>query len=535
MSSPAAESTQVGPYRLIGQIGEGGMGLVYLARAPDERRVAVKILRPSVVGDAHGRARLAREVTSLRRVRSPRIAEVYDADPWGETPYVVTRYVPGPSLREVVTLRGPLAGPALLRFARGLAQALEVVHRADVLHRDVKPSNVLIEGGDPVLIDFGLAQLSDDMTLTQTGWLLGTPGYLAPEILYGDGPTPAADVHAWAATVTYAATGRGPYGSGPAMAILDRARRGETNLQGVPPELGDVLAAALRADPANRPTARQLVDWLDARLAKAPPVDAAAVPADVSKAATSTAVPTTAPGAGFATDHAGARRLAAGPHDTRLSPSPATAPDGRQSLSTTSAATTPTSMAPPSTEHEGAPAQGRLRRLSFWVLILLIVMAATVAAPVVTWCWVACVGWILRTLAITSTTLRAWRIARGPRRHDAALAGLLVPWFALRGLAASAVNALSVAVAAGGFFLLARFGPDAVETPALLVAGLAAGLVAWGGPASHHVRAGGRVVTDNLPRSGLATAILGLLLLGLATGLLATQQIVGTAYTPFSS
>jgi len=179
MSSSAAESTRtVGPYRLIGQIGEGGMGVVFLAQAPDDRRVALKVLRPSVIGDGNGRARLAREVTSLRRVRSPRIADVYDADPWGETPYVVMRYVPGPSLREVVDHRGPLTGHALMRFARGLAQALVVVHRADVLHRDVKPSNVLIEEGDPVLIDFGLAQLADDMALTQTGWLLGTPGYL---------------------------------------------------------------------------------------------------------------------------------------------------------------------------------------------------------------------------------------------------------------------------------------------------------------------------------------------------------------------
>ena len=250
MSTPATQATYtVGPYRLIGQIGEGGMGVVYLARAPDDSRVAVKVLRPYVVGDARGRARLAREVTSLRRVHSPRIAEVYDADPWGETPYVVTRYVPGPSLREVVEREGKVEGRRLTRLARGLAEALVVVHGADVLHRDVKPSNVLMHEGDPVLIDFGLAQLSDDATLTQTGFLLGTPGYLAPEILYGDPPAPAADVHAWAATVVYAATGHGPYGSGPAMAVMDRARRGEANLTGVPAELVGMRGGG----PASRP------------------------------------------------------------------------------------------------------------------------------------------------------------------------------------------------------------------------------------------------------------------------------------------
>jgi protein kinase-like protein len=487
MSSPATESTRlVGPYRLIGQIGEGGMGLVYLAQAPDDRRVAVKILRPAIVGDAHGRARLAREVTSLRRVRSPRIAEVYDADPWGETPYVVTRYVPGPSLREVVEQRGPLHGQALMRFAHGLAQALEVVHRADVLHRDVKPSNVLIEAGEPVLIDFGLAQLSDDVTLTQAGWLLGTPGYLAPEILYGDAPAPAADVHAWAATVAYAATGHGPYGSGPAMAILDRARRGEVNLEGVASELSDVLAAALRPDPLNRPTAHQLVDWLAARLARM------GVPADVPL-------------------------VAEPPRDTALLSSvPTRAPS------------------PPIPDAGAGPEQGRFRRTAFWVLMLSVVVAATVAAPVVTCCWVALAGWALQTLAIGSATVRARRVARGPRAHDEVLAALLIPWFALRAVAASAVNAVCVAGAAGGFVLLARYGPDVLETPSLLVAGLVAGLVAWSGPASHRVRSGGRVVTSNLPRSALATAIILVLLLGLASGLLATQQIVGTAYAPLS-
>ncbi len=472
------------------------MGLVFLAEGPDGSRVALKVLRPSIVGDAHGRTRLAREVTSLRRVRSPRIAEVYDADPWGETPYVVTRYVPGPSLREVVDGRGPLSGPALIRFARGLAQALGVVHSVQVLHRDVKPSNVLIEEGEPVLIDFGLAQLCDDMTLTQAGWLLGTPGYLAPEILYGHGPTPAADVHAWAATVTFAATGRGPYGTGPAMAIMDRVRRGEANLDGVPPDLGDVLAAALRSDPANRPTARQLVDWLDVLLDRSAPVAAG-----LARAPVRPPLPSADEGV-FDWNAPGPSRTAA---------------VTRQSL----------------TGRDAEPARGRFRRIAFWVSMLLVVIASMVAAPVATWCWVTCAGWVLRTLYVGSTTLRAWRIARGPRRSDEVLTVLLIPWFALRRLAASVVNALCVAVSAGVLVVLARYGPDLVETPALVVAGLVAGLVSWSGPASHDLRRGGGLVTSRLPRSGLATASILVLLLGLACGLLAAEQVVGTTYTPF--
>lgn len=266
----SAGPTKVGAYELLARIGEGGMGVVHLAEAPDGRRVAIKLLRPHVVGDDQGRARMAREVTSLRRVRSQRVAEVYDADPWGDTPYVVTRYVPGLSLHDHVEQRGRISGEDLVVFARGLAEALVAVHLADVLHRDVKPSNVLIEGRNPVLIDFGLAQLSDDCKLTHSGWLLGTPGYLAAEILYGDDPTQKADVHSWAATVVFAATARGPYGKGPAIAVMDRVRRGEYDLSGVPESIDWMVRRALLPDPRERPAAGELVEWMTPLLPSQP-------------------------------------------------------------------------------------------------------------------------------------------------------------------------------------------------------------------------------------------------------------------------
>ncbi len=156
------------------------MGVVHLAQRPDGSRVALKVLRPHVVGDDESRERLAREVASLSRVRSPRVAQIIDADPWGAMPYVATRYVPGLTLHEHLRQEGPVTGGDLTYLATGLVEAVSAVHAVGVLHRDIKPSNVLLEGRAPVLIDFGLARLAEDPRLTQTGWLLGTPGYLAP-------------------------------------------------------------------------------------------------------------------------------------------------------------------------------------------------------------------------------------------------------------------------------------------------------------------------------------------------------------------
>ena len=239
------------------------MGVVHLGQKPGERPVAIKVLRPHIVGDDEARHRLAREVSSLSRVRSRRIAEIVDADPWGEIPYVATRYVPGLSLHDDVQEEGPLEGDDLLWFADCLAEALEAVHDVGVLHRDIKPSNVIMEGRTPILIDFGLARVADDSRITMTGWLLGTPGYLAPEILHGEDATAASDVHAWAATVAYAGTGRAPFGRGPSVAIMDRVRRGEHDLSGLDPVLLPLVEEALAPSAADRPSLDEVRDWLE--------------------------------------------------------------------------------------------------------------------------------------------------------------------------------------------------------------------------------------------------------------------------------
>jgi hypothetical protein len=249
---------RLGAYRLLDRIGEGGMGVVYLARDQGHRTVALKVLRSSVAGDPTARRRLAREVETMQRIRSPNVAEVIDADLTGDVPYIVTRFVPGRTLDDMVTQRGPLRGDALGQLATGLADALVAVHAAGVVHRDVKPGNVMLLHDTPVVIDFGIAQGPDATRLTMTGMFMGTPGYLAPEVIEGRPSSEASDVHAWGATVGFAATGRPPFGTGSYETIFYRIVNGQADLDGAPSALLPLLAAALARDPAHRPPAIQL-------------------------------------------------------------------------------------------------------------------------------------------------------------------------------------------------------------------------------------------------------------------------------------
>jgi predicted Ser/Thr protein kinase len=257
---------KIGPYRLIDKIGEGGMGVVYLGMDPDRRRVAVKVLGPAVASDPNARQRLAREVETMRRVRNRHVAEVIDANLTGDSPYVVTRYVPGRTLDETVREIGPLRGTALDRLAEGLAEALTAIHAAGVVHRDLKPGNVMLNDGQPVVIDFGIAHVPDATRLTQTGLVMGTPGYLAPEVIQGRAASGASDVHSWGTTVAYAATGRQPFGSGNYQTIFFRVLEGQADLDGIPRHLLPYVAAALSVDPQARPAAR----WLAGRLGMPP-------------------------------------------------------------------------------------------------------------------------------------------------------------------------------------------------------------------------------------------------------------------------
>jgi predicted Ser/Thr protein kinase len=270
----AVDVIRLGPYRLVQRLGEGGMGVVHLALDPNGRAVAVKVLRPHIAHDPDARARLSREVDTLSRMRSPRVAPIVDSDVDGDTPYLVTRYVPGPGLDAYVDERGPLAPGALHRVAEGLAEALDVIHSAGVVHRDIKPGNVLLVDGDPVLIDFGIAHVVDDVRLTMTGLVMGTPGYLAPEVVAGDDVTAATDWWGWAATMAFAATGTPPFGRGAMHTVLARVVAGEPDLGAVDPRIEPLLYAALSPEPGERPHRSEVIAALERYAQGAPVTDA---------------------------------------------------------------------------------------------------------------------------------------------------------------------------------------------------------------------------------------------------------------------
>ncbi|WP_236567840.1 MULTISPECIES: protein kinase [unclassified Nocardiopsis] len=252
---------RIGHYVIRRRIGQGGMGVVYQAEDPrTEQFVAVKVLKPEVAGDHIARARLAREVETMRRVQSPNVAEVIDADTQAELPWVVTEYIPGPTLDATVTDHGPLRGRALTRFVTGLARAIKDIHAVDVIHRDLKPGNVIISNGEPIVIDFGIAHAVDGAKLTQTGTFVGTPSYLSPEVIEGTDLGPATDIHAWGGTVAFASTGRPPYGAGTFEVIFYRILNGEIDMDGMHEALRPLVTRAVSRDMSRRPTAAQLVE-----------------------------------------------------------------------------------------------------------------------------------------------------------------------------------------------------------------------------------------------------------------------------------
>jgi len=270
MAGATHEPAAVGPYRLVQRLGEGGMGVVHLGLDPRGKAVAVKVLRAHIAGEPEARRRLAREVQTLQRLRHPRVASVIDADVEGNPPYLVTQFVPGTTLDSYIREHGALPCEHVARIGKALAEALTAIHAVGVVHRDLKPANVMLVDGEPVLIDFGIAHLVDESRITVTGLVMGTPGYLSPEVLDGQDVTPATDWWGWGSTLAYAATGRTPFGQGPVEAVLTRVHSGTADLTGIDPRLTSILSQALTVDPGHRPAPAVLLAGLDSIIGGGP-------------------------------------------------------------------------------------------------------------------------------------------------------------------------------------------------------------------------------------------------------------------------
>ncbi|MEU1318122.1 serine/threonine-protein kinase [Streptomyces tibetensis] len=253
------EPSVVGPYRLLGRLGSGGMGRVYLGRSAGGRTVAVKIVHPHFALDEEFRTRFRREVDAARRVGGAWTAPVLDADPGARVPWVATAYAAGPSLSAAIADAGPLPAHTVRALGAGLAEALAAVHELGLVHRDVKPSNVLLTLDGPLLIDFGIARATDGTaSLTSTGVSIGSPGYMSPEQILGKGVTGAADVFSLGALLVYAATGEPPFPGDSSAALLYKVVHEEPELGLLDGELRRLTAACLAKDPGTRPAPAEL-------------------------------------------------------------------------------------------------------------------------------------------------------------------------------------------------------------------------------------------------------------------------------------
>jgi serine/threonine protein kinase len=251
----------LGQYQVIGKLGAGGQGAVYLGRSPSGDQVAIKLLHAQMNTDSSARTRFAREVEAAQKVSPFCTAKVLDYDLSGRPPYIISEFIDGPPLYDVVLQEGAFRGASLERLAIGTATALAAIHEAGIVHRDFKPNNVLLASDGPRVVDFGIARSvnSQQSSVTATGMVVGTPGYLAPEQLTGEPLTAAVDIFAWGATMVFAATGHSPFEADTLPVIINRILNEEPDLSGLTGIMRELVGAALDKNARRRPAAHQLL------------------------------------------------------------------------------------------------------------------------------------------------------------------------------------------------------------------------------------------------------------------------------------
>jgi eukaryotic-like serine/threonine-protein kinase len=257
----------IGGYRLEARLGSGGMGRVYLAFTPAGRPVALKVVRSDLGDDQDFRLRFEQEIQAARRVRGLYTAELIDADPAATPPWLVTAYVPGPSVEYVIDRDGPMPEAMVFRLVAGVAEALQAIHAAGVIHRDLKPSNVLLAQDGPRVIDFGIARALAASPTTRTGATMGSPDYMSPEQILNRPVTPAIDVFALGSLAAFAAVGRLPFGRGHITEVAHRVVQEPPDLAGCPAGLVTLIEACLQKDPRARPAPGQIIEFCVARTA----------------------------------------------------------------------------------------------------------------------------------------------------------------------------------------------------------------------------------------------------------------------------
>ncbi|MCF3106715.1 serine/threonine protein kinase [Streptomyces roseoverticillatus] len=279
MVEPLAPSDprRIGPYRIEGRLGAGGMGQVFLGSSAAGRKVALKVIRPELAATAQFRARFAREVEAARRVGGFHTAQVVDADPEAASPWLAAEYIPGLTLQQVVTAHGPLAPDAVLRLGAGIAEGLAAVHKCGLVHRDLKPGNVILADDGPRIIDFGIAHALDAGPMTHTGTIIGTYAYMSPEQIRAPARvTPASDVFSLGSVLAFAATGRGPFDASTVPAIVHRITSEAPVLTGIAEggPLHTLVRHCLTKDPAGRPPTSEVLNRLAVTAPAVPPVPA---------------------------------------------------------------------------------------------------------------------------------------------------------------------------------------------------------------------------------------------------------------------